>query len=243
MPSPSVSHPGPRLNRSGDVFVLDLGAGENRFTLAFLDELLECLAQVQAAPPPRSLVTTGTGKFFSTGLDLDWIAHYPRQARTLVQRLHEVLASLLTCNAFTVAAVQGHAFAGGALLAIAHDAVLMRADRGYFCLPEIDLPVALTDGMTALVTAKLSAAAAAAAMLTGRRFTAQQAVDCGIAHRAVATGQVLTEALDLAARQGAKDPSTLGTMKERLYRSAAYQLRHLGTDLPPTLPAYPNQVG
>lgn len=243
MPSTSALHSGPRLNRSGDVFVLDLGAGENRFTLSFLDEVLGCLAQVQAAPPPRSLVTTGTGKFFSTGLDLDWIAEYPRQARTLVQRSQEVLASLLTCNAFTVAAVQGHAFAGGALLAIAHDAVLMRADRGYFCLPEIDLPVALTDGMTALVAAKLSPGAAAAAILTGRRFTAEQAVDCGIANHAVAIEQLLSEALTLAAQQCGKDPSTLGTMKERLYRGAAYQLRHLGTDLPPAFPAYGHQIG
>jgi enoyl-CoA hydratase/carnithine racemase len=38
----------------------------------------------------------------------------------------------MTCSTFTVAPVQGHASARGALLALAHDVVLMRADRGYF---------------------------------------------------------------------------------------------------------------
>lgn len=228
---------GPKMYRTGDVFVLHLGDSENRLTPVFLDELQACLARIQAASAPRSLVTTASGKFFSTGLDLEWIADHPSRVRGLVQRLQDVLASILTCNAYTVAAVQGHAFAGGALLALAHDAVLMRPDQGYFCLPEIDLPVALTDGMTALVASKLSSPTAAHLMLTGNRYTADEARRNGIAHRTVPAPQLLDEAIAVAAEQSSKDPGTLGTMKERLYRGVSNQLRHLGTDLPPAFPA------
>lgn len=49
---------------------------------------------------------------------------------------------MLTLPMPTVAAVTGHAFGGGALLAMAHDWRVMRGDRGYFCFPEVDIRLA-----------------------------------------------------------------------------------------------------
>ena len=61
----------PTLDRDGDVFVLDLGDGENRFNPDSLRELGALLDEVVAAPGPRALVTTATGTIWSNGLDLD----------------------------------------------------------------------------------------------------------------------------------------------------------------------------
>ena len=55
----------------------------------------------------------------------------------------------------TVAAVQGHVFAAGAMFALSHDVRVMRADRGFFCLPEVDIRIPFSTGMSALVQGRL----------------------------------------------------------------------------------------
>ncbi|QIS12284.1 hypothetical protein F5544_22110 [Nocardia arthritidis] len=54
--------------------------------------------------------------------------------------------------------------------AIAHDYRVMRADRGYFCFPEIDIHIRFTPGMAALIQAELTPRTAIASMTTGRRL-------------------------------------------------------------------------
>jgi hypothetical protein len=77
------------------------------------------------------VVTTGVGKFYSNGLDLDFMSANPAEAQANLAEVHSLFARVLTFPAATVAAVQGHAFGAGAMLVLAHDLCVMRSDRGY----------------------------------------------------------------------------------------------------------------
>src|SRR5271167_1293551 len=187
------------LTRSHAIFVLDLGAGENRFNPDSLEALEGYLDEVEAAPAPRALVTTATGKIWSNGLDLDWMAAHGDEAMAVVSRVHALLARVLELSVPTVAALQGHTFAAGAMLALAHDQRVMRADRGFFCLPEIDINIPFTPGMTALIAARLPAGAAHESMTTGRRYGGSDAAVAGIVDDAVAEADVLPRAIERAA--------------------------------------------
>jgi enoyl-CoA hydratase/carnithine racemase len=143
------------LDRDGSVFVLRMQAGENRFSMEWLDEVNAALDRVQATDGPAALVTTGDGKFYSNGMDLDWLATAPQRASEYLTAIYRVLGRVLSFPAVTVAAVNGHAFGGGAQFAVAHDFAVMRADRGYWCMPEADLGLALTAEYTSLLRAKL----------------------------------------------------------------------------------------
>src|SRR5271157_938109 len=179
------------LTRSGAIFVLDLGAGENRFNPDSLDALEGYLDEIEAAPPPRALVTTATGKIWSNGLDLEWMAAHGEEAIAVVSRVHALLARVLELSVPSVAALQGHTFAAGAMLALAHDQRVMRADRGFFCLPEVDIRIPFTPGMNALLAARLSARTAHEAMTTGRRYGGLEAAAAGIVDEAVKEGREL----------------------------------------------------
>ncbi|MBC6458190.1 enoyl-CoA hydratase/isomerase family protein [Actinomadura sp. HBU206391] len=205
------------LQRDGDVHVLRFDDDENRFTPAFLDGFHEVLDTLEKAEGPGALVTVGTGKFYSNGLDLDWLSAHGDQFEPYVGRIHRMFARLLTLPMPTVAAVNGHAFAGGAMLALAHDFIVMRSDRGYFCLPEVDLGISFTSGMGALIQARLTAATAHEATITGRRYPAEEAVTAGIVYQAVPEAEVLPRAVELAASLAGKDGATVGKIRTGLY--------------------------
>jgi len=215
----------PTLEREGDVFVLDLGDGENRFTHDWLAEVSSALDEVEKASGPRALVTAAAGKFYSYGLDLDWLMTAPDAHDDYIAAVQAVLARVLALPVVTVAAVQGHAFGAGAMLPLAHDFRVMRADRGFWCLPEADLKLPFTEGMTALILARLTPQVAHEAMVTSRRYGGADAVAAGIADRAVDEQAVRATAIEIAAAQAGKADGSLGAIKSRLYADAVTALR------------------
>lgn len=192
----------PTLERDGEVFLLHLDPDdENRFSPARLTAIESALDTVDAADAPKALVTTNTGKFWCTGLDLDHLAAHPEEYAAYIDRFQALLARTLASVTPTVAALGGHTFAGGALWALAHDVRVMRADRGWFCLPEIDINMAFTPGMAALVRARLAPQVAHEAMTTGRRYGGTEAAAERIVDAVVEADDVLATAVELARGQ------------------------------------------
>src|SRR5215469_38858 len=103
----------PTLARHDDVFVLDIGDGENRFHPDWLASVNGALDEVEKAEGPRALVTAATGKFYSNGLDLDWLFAHSDEYNGYLAAVHALLARLLSLPLITVAALQGHTFAAG----------------------------------------------------------------------------------------------------------------------------------
>lgn len=205
------------------VAVLNLGDDENRFSLDFLDDIEGRLTEIIDSDA-AGLVTTGTGKFYSNGLDLDWLLSHGDQMQFYVGRVHALFARVLTLPIPTAAALNGHAFGAGAMLAMAHDYRVMRADRGYFCFPEVDIRIPFTTGMAALIQAKLTPAAAVASMTTGRRFGGPEALQVGIVDATAAEDAVATTAVALIAPLGGKDSGTLGAIKNTMFAPAVAAL-------------------
>jgi enoyl-CoA hydratase/carnithine racemase len=214
----------PMLARQDDVFVLDLGDTENRFHPDWLTSVTAALDEVEKAGPV-ALVTTATGKFFSNGLDLEWLGAHGDQYHQYAVDVHELLARVLALPVITVAALQGHTFAAGAMLSLAHDFRVMRADRGYWCLPEADIEIPFTPGMSALIQARLTPQAAHEAMVTARRYPGPDALAAGIVDRVVEENAVRRTAVELAAAQVRKAGTTLGTIKARMYAPVLATLR------------------
>ena len=88
---------------------------------------------------------TGQGKFFSNGLDLERFGTNPSEFGATLTELHRTIGRLLVYPAYCVAALNGHTFAAGALLSCAFDYRVMRADRGYWCMNEAEIGLALDE--------------------------------------------------------------------------------------------------
>jgi enoyl-CoA hydratase/carnithine racemase len=215
----------PRLEQQESVFVLDLGDGENRFHPDWVAAVDAALDKVERAEGPRALVTAATGKFYSNGLDLEWLLANGDAHDGYLASVQALLARMLTLPVVTVAAVQGHAFAAGAMLTLAHDFRVMRADRGFWCLPEADIGLPFTPGLSALIQARLAPQVAHEAMVTARRYGGHDAAAAGIVDRAVDEQAVRATAIEMAAAQAGRTGETVATIKARMYAPALAALR------------------
>jgi enoyl-CoA hydratase/carnithine racemase len=206
------------LSREGEVFVLRMDAGENRFSPDFVRAWNRALDEVEKADGPKALVTVGSGKFYSNGLDLDWMLGEGKgQANQYLHSVLGVIGRVLVFPCYCVAALNGHAFGAGAQLAVAHDHRVMRSGRGYFCMPEIDMKVPLHPGMTAILQARLSKHTVHEVIITGRRYSAEDALARLIVDQALPEEQVLPRAVAQAATMASKAHPAMAALKRGLY--------------------------
>jgi enoyl-CoA hydratase/carnithine racemase len=206
--------------RNGDVALVRMGAGENRFNRTSIDAWHSTLDALETAEGPFALVTTGAEKFYSNGLDLDWLLGEGASDTSFLSDVERLLIRILDFPAVTVAAVNGHAFAAGAMLATAHDIVIMREDRGFWCLPEVDLGLPLTSTMFEVVAAHLPRETLRSSLLTGHRYPGPEALSAGIVHELATEDSVVSRAMERAAELAQKDRAVVREHK-RLMRLPA----------------------
>src|SRR5947207_1613002 len=199
----------PTLDRQDDVFILDIGDTENRLDPDWVASVNALLDEVEHAAGPRALVAAASGKYFSNGLDLDWLSGNADRAVAYVASVQELLARVLTLPLVTVAALQGHTFAAGAMFSLSHDFRVMRGDRGYWCLPEAEINIPFTIGMSALIQARLAPQIAHEAMTTARRYGGADAAAAAIVDLAVGEEEVRGSAVQIAGSHAGKAGGTL----------------------------------
>jgi enoyl-CoA hydratase len=187
----------------------------NALDVELLHAISAAMAEVADA---RAVVLTGTGRTFSAGVDLrrvvDGGAEYLRE---FLPALSEALLSVFDCPRPLVAAVNGHAIAGGCVLAAAADARLMSA--GTIGLTEllvgVPFPIAALEIVRHATGPKASALA-----LTGKALDAEQAVAIGLVDEVVIADDLLDLACIRAEALATLPPDVYATTKEQLHRPA-----------------------
>jgi len=216
----------PVLIRRDDkgIFTLTLNAGENRFNPGFIKHLNDALDVVEKSEGPAALVITSSSpKFFSNGLDTTFMAENPGDVPSMLQGYMKFAARLLSLGMPSVSAIGGHVYAAGLMTALACDYRVMRSDRGFACLPEVDIHMALTPGMNSLIAAKITDSRVFRdAVLGGKRYAGSEALSCGIVDFAVSENEVLPKAMAIATSLIGKgeDRTTYGALKSEAYREA-----------------------
>ncbi|HKH07259.1 MAG TPA: enoyl-CoA hydratase/isomerase family protein [Acidimicrobiales bacterium] len=204
------------IDKRGDVAVVSLGDGPNAVDASFLADLNKALDEVEADPTVTALVTTASGKHYSNGFDLEFLGGLGDDAMSFLDDTARTLARILTLGMPTAAALNGHAFGAGAMLALAHDVRAQNAERGWFCFPEVDLHMHFMPFQLSLITRKLPGPAIDEAILTGRRYDGTDALAAGIVGASVPPGEVVDAAITLTAPYTGKARDAVGALKRQL---------------------------
>lgn len=209
------------LSKEGALHLVTMNNGPNMICPDWQHRMIEVLDTVEAdCEGPAAMVLMGEGKSFSNGLNLEALmALEPEAMVAFGATMGQIFRRLLLLPLPTVAALNGHAFAAGAFLALACDYRIMREDRGWFCISEVDVGVPIDPAMMNLVKAKLPPATVRDAILTGKRYTAEEAIAAGIADGAASETELATQAQALAASLAEKERGIFRTLKRNLYGS------------------------
>lgn len=230
------------LDKQGDVFLLTMNDGENRWNTTFVRAFSKALDEVQSSTGPAALVTTAASeKFFSNGLDLAWLQgkgqHRGGDRAVFVSEFMALMARLITLPIPTVCAINGHAFGAGFMTALCHDVRFMRADRGFACANEVEIGMVIPPPELALFRHKLPMNVFFETVQLARRWTGADALTAGIVQRVEPIEHLTRAAIGRAAelaRLGA-NRDVYGKMKESIYgehaaindvHGPAYMLRH-----------------
>ena len=206
------------------VAVMTMNNGENRFNPDFIRAFLSAFDEIEADQTIFSvLITSSDPKNWSLGIDLAWIAkamndENDREIREFLHGLNRIFRRILLYPMPVVAAINGHVFGGGAILACACDFRFMKSDRGFFCFPEIDISIPFLPGMLAIVGKAIPYQKLEELIFTGKRTGATELEAHHVIVKACGNEAVLMqEALDYA-KTFAKKRTIFGEMKKRLHK-------------------------
>jgi len=212
-----------------NVAVVTLNSDENRFNPDFLGACLDVLDTVENVTDARTLVVKSSHeKIFSNGIDLEWLAPVIQKgdlktAKDYFYQMNRLFKRLVTYPMITIAAITGHAFAGGAILCCAFDFRFMRSDRGYFCFPEVDLGIPFLPGMNALLKKAIPLYKLEEMEYTGSRLTAEECEKHHIITKACHINELMDETLTFA-RSLNKERANVQEMKKRLNKDIVHAL-------------------
>lgn len=230
------------FDESTGLYTLTMNRGPNVVNPEFVGLLSKALAKVETAPHPKTLVLTGTGKFFSNGLDLEFLgSSSDSQKATMIVSFWRVLARILVADCRTIAAINGHGFGAGLFLALACDYRVMRTERGYLCWPEVNLGMRLAKGFSELSKAKVSDQRVLRdGVLTAKRYGSKEAFALGLIDAECPAEDLLRTSSSLALAGLAKnlkfqnfDPKSFQQIKIELYVDAYRALVSGEFDAPP----------
>ncbi|NCF45690.1 MAG: enoyl-CoA hydratase [Proteobacteria bacterium] len=213
------------LDRQGDVYTMTLNSGENRWNTTFVRAIDEALNEVVASPGPAALVTTSASeKFFSNGLDLDWVQRpddYPAAGDRAAfgPEFMALMSRIMTLEVPTLCAVNGHAFGAGFMAALCHDVRFMRADRGFMCANEMQIGLSIPSPELALFKHKLPASAFFETVQLAKRWTGPSALAAGFVEQIDDVETLLAAAQERAAQLAplATNRENYGDQKRRLF--------------------------
>src|SRR5260221_10088247 len=195
-----------RIERQGSVALLRLESGKvNAIGPDFiggLTGLLDGLADAGAA------VITGRGGTFSAGLDLPALVDLDREPMyRFIEQFNALMLRIFELPIPLVAAVNGHAIAGGCVLALQAD-LRLAADRdARIGLNETQLGIGLPAVVLETLRCQVPASSLAPIALEGRLFSPREALAFGLVHEVVPEGELIEKALQRAQALAALPPS------------------------------------
>lgn len=209
------------IERSDEIAVIRLRGGKaNAMSSPLLDALTRVVDQVTASGA-RAVVITGEGRAFSAGLALPELVDLDRAAMaTFIDDFAIAMRRVLECPLPVVAAINGHAIAGGCVLALMCDARVIAAGDARIGLSEVQIGIGLPAVVVEPLRLRVPPTSLTPIALEGRLVDPQTALGLGLVDEVVAPAELEARAIARAAELGRGARAAYAQIKRSLLRPA-----------------------
>ncbi len=194
----------------------------NALNFELMTELTAAFRAFAKDDSVSAVVLTGNDKAFAAGADIKEMAT-ATSAEMLTKGYLEMWDELQAFKKPIVAAVSGYCLGGGAELVMVCD-IIIASETAKFGQPEINIGVIPGAGGTQRLTRAVGKVKAMELILTGRQFTAEEALSMGLINKIVPVASYLDEAKKLATEIASKPPIAVRLAKEAILRAASTNL-------------------
>jgi Delta3-Delta2-enoyl-CoA isomerase len=215
------------LETSDGIATVSLARGKvNALNGAVVAELRNCLEELEADPEVRAVVLTGRGRFFSFGFDIPEFLTFSKEEFTAYLVAFSGLCTYLFLYPKpVVAALNGHAIAGGCMLALACDGRVMAVGKAKISLNEITFGSTVFAGSTEMLRFWVGSAAATKILFSGAMISAEEARNLGLVEEFEPEKTVVNRARRVATDLGSRPASAFANIKALLRRPVIEEMR------------------
>jgi enoyl-CoA hydratase/carnithine racemase len=207
------------------VGVITMNNGENRHNPDFIRDILQAFDEIEGVPDISSVIIASSDpKNWSQGIDLAWITgamsnNDLQGIRDFMYGLNRIFTRILLYPMPVIAAINGHTFGDGSIMACACDFRFMKSDRGFFCFPEVDISIPFLPGMLAILNKAIPYYKLEELVFSGKRTGAAELEAHHVITKACENEEALMREAMAFAKTFTKKRPIFGEIKKRLHHS------------------------
>lgn len=211
----------------GNIATVRLSRGKvNAVNEQTAEELKSCFEETAADPDVKAVILTGTGPFFSFGLDIPEFLGYSKESFIrFVTKFADLYTLVFLCPKPVIAALNGHAVAGGCMLATACDYRILVTGKARICLNEINFGSSLFPGSAEMLTYCVGHRNAELVAYTGAMYSAEEAKAMGLVDRIATEDTVMEDAAAVAKEFAARYSPAFESIKKLLRAETGERMR------------------
>jgi 3,2-trans-enoyl-CoA isomerase len=214
-------------SQQDDITTVALSRGKvNALNESVVEELHGTLSGLANDQRTKGVILTGQGKFFSFGFDIPEFLDYSREEFTRYLTIFtDLYASLFLYPKPIIAALNGHAIAGGCMLALACDHRVMVSGKAKISLNEIGFGSSVFAGSVEMLRFWAGGQNATKILYSGAMYNAEEAKELGLVDTVTAEADLMAEARAVAVGLAGKEGPAFSSVKRLLRESIAADMR------------------
>ena len=183
--------------KEGNIYVLTLHF--KTFSPKAVHALHMRVDELEAIEGPMALITTcDHPKMYSAGLNFGVFAQQKMEIYGFLWLFNRLLSRWVKLSFPTIACINGHCYAAGYMLAIAHDFRVMREELGNICVSEINIGAVIPKGMIQLMKMKLRPDVVRDLIVFGTKFNGRESEKLGLVDKCLPMAQIMDHSMSLA---------------------------------------------